>query len=108
MGWEKWMDGEIDTCDALCRRAAFWNMQRRPVVQTVGIPCVQPLMLESEGWVGLQRAAFGRWTLGAFLGCGRVEGVGAFWRWGWDEVWKVRLWFVMDAGVILGTRLSES
>jgi hypothetical protein len=22
----------------------------------------------SEGWVGLQRAAFGRWTLGAFLG----------------------------------------
>lgn len=25
----------------------------------------------------MQRAAFGRWTLGAFFG-----GVGAFWRWG--------------------------
>jgi hypothetical protein len=34
----------IDTCDALCRKTAFWNMQRRPVVQTVGIPLVQPLM----------------------------------------------------------------
>jgi hypothetical protein len=56
--------GRIDTCDARCRRAAFWNMQRRPVVQTVGIPCVQPLMLRLRDGLGCRGLLLGVWEGG--------------------------------------------
>jgi hypothetical protein len=62
--------GRIDTCDARCRRAAFWNMQRRPVVQTVGIPCVQPLMLRLRDGLGCRGLLLEGGLLGLFGGVG--------------------------------------
>jgi hypothetical protein len=56
-------------------RSAFWNMHRRPVVQTVGIPRAATQGVEREGWVGCRGLlweggyrGFGGWAWGRSAG----------------------------------------